>query len=157
MTAEKDVQVARKKGRGGGGGNLGNARKKTFISKWGLPLERHRVGLGCVWGYLSCRTFILFFQHPFIRDACDRKPLLDLLAEFKAEIINEEEMDIEEEVRKGSISHTRKYLINSPWLPFSPQRTYHRRYILSKTNHIIFWDRLKERYYKNVYITCYNQ
>ena len=40
------------------------------------------------------------FQHPFIRDACDRKPLLDLLAEFKAEIINEEEMDIEEEVRK---------------------------------------------------------
>merc|ERR1712032_946707 len=36
-------------------------------------------------------------KHPFIRDACDRKPLLDLLAEFKAEIINEEEMDIEEE------------------------------------------------------------
>ena len=28
MTAEKDVQVARKKG---GGGNLGNARKKTFF------------------------------------------------------------------------------------------------------------------------------
>ena len=47
-----------------------------------------------------------FFQHPFIRDACDRKPLLDLLAEFKAEIINEEEMDIEEEVRKGSFSRT---------------------------------------------------
>ena len=49
------------------------------------------------------------FQHPFIRDACDRKPLLDLLAEFKAEIINEEEMDIEEEVRKkaqnANISH----------------------------------------------------
>ena len=38
------------------------------------------------------------FQHPFIRDARDKKPLLDLLAEFKAEIINEEEMDIEEEV-----------------------------------------------------------
>ena len=50
---------------------------------------------------LSLLTF--FFQHPFIRDACDRKPLLDLLAEFKAEIINEEEMDIEEEVRKGLI------------------------------------------------------
>ena len=31
MTAEKDVQVARKKGRGGGRGNSGNARKKTFF------------------------------------------------------------------------------------------------------------------------------
>ena len=37
MTAEKDVQVARKKGRGGRG-NSGNARKKTFIFIWGLPL-----------------------------------------------------------------------------------------------------------------------
>ena len=37
MTAEKDVQVARKKGRGRG--NLGNARKKTFIFKGGLPLS----------------------------------------------------------------------------------------------------------------------
>ena len=39
MTAEKDVQVARKKGRGGRG-NLGNARKKTFFFKGGVPLER---------------------------------------------------------------------------------------------------------------------
>ena len=53
------------------------------------------------WFEFSLKT--VFFQHPFIRDACDRKPLLDLLAEFKAEIINEEEMDIEEEVRKGLI------------------------------------------------------
>jgi len=36
-------------------------------------------------------------KHPFIREAVDKKPLLDLLAEFKAEIINEEEMDVEEE------------------------------------------------------------
>jgi len=36
-------------------------------------------------------------KHPFIREAIDKKPLLDLLAEFKAEIINEEEMDVEEE------------------------------------------------------------
>merc|ERR1719431_2435514 len=36
-------------------------------------------------------------KHPFIRAASDRKPLLDLLAEFKAEIINEEEMDVDEE------------------------------------------------------------
>ena len=35
MTAEKDVQVARNKGRGGG--NLGNARKKTFFFKGGVP------------------------------------------------------------------------------------------------------------------------
>ena len=33
MTAEKDVQVARKKGRG----NSGNARKKTFIFSRGVP------------------------------------------------------------------------------------------------------------------------
>ena len=46
----------------------------------------------------SMWLWILSFQHPFIRDARDKKPLLDLLAEFKAEIINEEEMDIEEEV-----------------------------------------------------------
>ena len=60
----------------------------------------------------------LFFQPPFIRDACDRKPLLDLLAEFKAEIINEEEMDIEEEVRKLLIYKPHMYLMNSPCSPF---------------------------------------
>ena len=38
LTAEKDVQVARKKGRGGGGGNSGNARKKTFFFTGGVPL-----------------------------------------------------------------------------------------------------------------------
>ena len=37
-------------------------------------------------------------KHPFVRQANDNKPVLDLLAEFKAEIINEEEMDIEDEV-----------------------------------------------------------
>jgi len=36
-------------------------------------------------------------KHPFIREAIDKKHLLDLLLEFKAEIINEEEMDVEEE------------------------------------------------------------
>ena len=36
-TAEKDVQVARKKGRGGGGGNWGNARKKTFFFQEEFP------------------------------------------------------------------------------------------------------------------------
>ena len=41
LTAEKDVQVARKKGRGaGGGGNLGNARKKTVFVIRGVPLGR---------------------------------------------------------------------------------------------------------------------
>lgn len=38
-------------------------------------------------------------KHPFVRNAVDKKPVLDLLAEFKAEIINEEEMDLDEEVR----------------------------------------------------------
>lgn len=36
-------------------------------------------------------------KHPFIKGAVDKKPLLDLLAEFKAEIINEEEIDVDEE------------------------------------------------------------
>merc|ERR1719422_2325251 len=39
-------------------------------------------------------------KHPFVRHAVDKKPVLDLLAEFKAEIINEEEMDLDEEKRK---------------------------------------------------------
>ena len=38
-------------------------------------------------------------KHPFVRHAVDKKPVLDLLAEFKAEIINEEEMDLDEEVK----------------------------------------------------------
>ena len=45
-------------------------------------------------------------KHPFVRNAVDKKPVLDLLAEFKAEIINEEEMDLDEEVR---INHS--YLV----------------------------------------------
>jgi len=40
-------------------------------------------------------------KHPFISRAVDKKPLLDLLAEFKAEIINEVEMDLEDE-EKGT-------------------------------------------------------
>ena len=38
LTTEKDVQVARNGGRGGGRGNSGNARKKTFIFAGGVPL-----------------------------------------------------------------------------------------------------------------------
>ena len=37
-------------------------------------------------------------KHPFVKHAVDKKPVLDLLAEFKAEIINEEEMDLDDEV-----------------------------------------------------------
>merc|ERR1719323_834029 len=38
-------------------------------------------------------------KHPFVKHAVDKKPVLDLLAEFKAEIINEEEMDLDDEER----------------------------------------------------------
>ncbi len=39
-------------------------------------------------------------QHPFVSsESVDKKPILDLLAEFKAEIINEVEEEIEDEVR----------------------------------------------------------
>jgi hypothetical protein len=42
-------------------------------------------------------------QHPFVSSkSVDKKPILDLLAEFKAEIINEVEEEIEDEVRTGS-------------------------------------------------------
>jgi hypothetical protein len=37
------------------------------------------------------------FQHPFISNATDPKPILDLLAEFKAEIVEEEIMDLNED------------------------------------------------------------
>ncbi len=41
-------------------------------------------------------------QHPFVSSkSVDKKPILDLLAEFKAEIINEVEEEIEDEVRTG--------------------------------------------------------
>ena len=37
------------------------------------------------------------FQHPFVRDATDPKPILELLAEYKAEIVEEEITDIPED------------------------------------------------------------
>ena len=40
---------------------------------------------------------LLCFQHPFIRDAHDAKPVLDLLAEYKAEIVEDEIMDLPED------------------------------------------------------------
>lgn len=43
------------------------------------------------------RSFIFIFQHPFIANATDPKPILDLLAEFKAEIIEEEIADVHDE------------------------------------------------------------
>ena len=39
----------------------------------------------------------LIFQHPFIANATDPKPILDLLAEFKAEIIEEEIADVHDD------------------------------------------------------------
>jgi hypothetical protein len=46
----------------------------------------------------SCR----WLQHPFVNNKnVDKKPILDLLAEFKAEIINEVEEEIEDEVRRS--------------------------------------------------------
>lgn len=37
------------------------------------------------------------FQHPFVRDANDPKPIMELLAEYKAEIVEEEITDLPEE------------------------------------------------------------
>ena len=42
-------------------------------------------------------TYILTFQHPFIRYASDPKPILDLLTEFKAEIVDEKIEDLPED------------------------------------------------------------
>ena len=41
----------------------------------------------------SCTYFI---QHPFIRNAADPKPILDLLTEFKAEIVDEKIEDLDD-------------------------------------------------------------
>ena len=40
---------------------------------------------------------MFYFQHPFIANATDPKPILDLLAEFKAEIIEEEIADVHDD------------------------------------------------------------
>ncbi|XP_040576633.1 serine/threonine-protein kinase 10 isoform X2 [Lepeophtheirus salmonis] len=42
-------------------------------------------------------------KHPFICNATDSKPLLDLLAEFKAEIVHEEIMDIHEDEKEHNL------------------------------------------------------
>ena len=44
-----------------------------------------------------CLFYLLFFQHPFIANAKDPKPILDLLAEFKAEIIEDEIADVNDD------------------------------------------------------------
>lgn len=59
-------------------------------------------------------------KHPFVRHAVDKKPVLDLLAEFKAEIINEEEMDLDEEV---TINHNYKCSVD--FLTFTTSRTFY--------------------------------
>lgn len=41
--------------------------------------------------------FSFFVQHPFLRGATDPKPILELLAEYKAEIVEEEIMDIQDD------------------------------------------------------------
>ena len=43
--------------------------------------------------------YINFFQHPFIANAKDPKPILDLLAEFKAEIIEDEIADVNDDTK----------------------------------------------------------
>lgn len=43
--------------------------------------------------------FYQFFQHPFIANAKDPKPILDLLAEFKAEIIEDEIADVNDDTK----------------------------------------------------------
>ena len=59
-------------------------------------------------------------KHPFVRHAVDKKPVLDLLAEFKAEIINEEEMDLDEEV---TINHNYKCSVD--FLTLTTSRTFY--------------------------------
>ena len=44
-------------------------------------------------------NFNYFFQHPFIANAKDPKPILDLLAEFKAEIIEDEIADVNDDTK----------------------------------------------------------
>ena len=52
----------------------------------------------------KCLFFNINFQHPFIANATDPKPILDLLAEFKAEIIEEEIADVNDE-KSDQVKH----------------------------------------------------
>ena len=52
-------------------------------------------------------------QHPFIANATDPKPILDLLAEFKAEIIEEEIADVNDDNKSESVSVILAVLINN--------------------------------------------
>ena len=42
---------------------------------------------------------LFFFQHPFINRELDSKPVRDLLLEYKAEVVEEEVVDEDAEVR----------------------------------------------------------
>ena len=46
--------------------------------------------------YLFICILCVLFQHPFIRNATDPKPILDLLTEFKAEIVDEKIEDLDD-------------------------------------------------------------
>ena len=74
LTSEKEVQVARKRGRG----NSGNARKKTFIFMWGLPftviLRIHEFLGPCSCQYFAdlqvpCPTRYLVGQHYLLTES----------------------------------------------------------------------------------------
>ncbi len=51
----------------------------------------------------SSTGLFLFFQHSFIREATDPKPILDLLAEYKAEIVEEEIVDLADEKEVSTV------------------------------------------------------
>jgi hypothetical protein len=56
-------------------------------------------------------------QHPFVSSkSVDKKPILDLLAEFKAEIINEVEEEIEDEVRIQDIMRSGQWATKNQFL-----------------------------------------
>ena len=52
-----------------------------------------------IYYFFISNFFYQFFQHPFIANAKDPKPILDLLAEFKAEIIEDEIADVNDDTK----------------------------------------------------------
>ena len=65
--------------------------------------------------------YLFLFQHPFIQAATDPKPLLDLLAEYKAEIVEEEILDIPEDKMVSQILSPMKSIHNLTLIACSQQ------------------------------------
>lgn len=66
-------------------------------------------------GYTSGTLLLLSFQHPFVRDAVNVKPIKDLLSEAGAEVIIDQ-IDIDDtDLKVSTVSSDRDFYADFTW------------------------------------------